>query len=191
MISHILRGTLGRDGLVVSLEGATQIVAHSALSNKGEEALVALGDGSLLSLHEVNGWPLGKAPRATLLAGGEAVAVPTPWLAYRLTDATAPDPSGCFWVVNYQWSGDRALRPTRDALTERWGTGASHKGALVVERLVTWCLQGDAVLEANRPPILLELGPEPRNWEGVVRFDEGLLLVTDRHPQTLLGYVPL
>jgi len=31
-----------------------------------------------------------------------------------------------------------------------------------------------------------------RNWEGIVRLgDVGLLLATDRYPETILAYVPL
>jgi len=45
----------------------------------------------------------------------------------------------------------------------------------------------------DTPPIQLELidDDHSRNWEGVVRLDGiGFLLMTDTHPETILGFVP-
>ena len=45
----------------------------------------------------------------------------------------------------------------------------------------------------DRPPVELVLLDEvvARNWEGIVRWaDEGVLVVTDRFPTTLLAFVP-
>jgi hypothetical protein len=62
-----------------------------------------------------------------------------------------------------------------------------------VERLVELKQMPRAIVRTATPPLYLELANTPRNWEGVVRFDDdtrrGFLLVSDRHPTTLLAYV--
>ena len=46
------------------------------------------------------------------------------------------------------------------------------------------------IVLTETPPIQLELGPESRNWEGLVRLeDRGFLLMTDKFPGTILGFV--
>ena len=42
-------------------------------------------------------------------------------------------------------------------------------------------------------PIQLELDKDsPRNWEGIVRIDDiGFLIATDKHPEMILGFVPV
>jgi len=44
----------------------------------------------------------------------------------------------------------------------------------------------------KQPPIQLKLinDDNSRNWEGIVRFgDEGFIIVTDKFPSTILGFV--
>jgi hypothetical protein len=44
----------------------------------------------------------------------------------------------------------------------------------------------------STPPIQLKMDQvEGRNWEGIVRLDKlGFLVVSDKHPRTILGFVP-
>jgi hypothetical protein len=114
-------------------------------------------------------------------------------LEYRLTDATASDGQGRFWVSNYFFPGDLAILPMADPLAEQFGRGPSHATASVVERLVELRLpdgQGRIALSGT-PPVQLRLaeGQVPRNWEGIARLDgRGFLLVTDRYPETILAF---
>ena len=64
---------------------------------------------------------------------------------------------------------------------------------LPVARLLEFELTETGIELADRPPIQLELHPlELRNWEGIVRLeDRGFLLVTDKFPETILGFVPI
>jgi hypothetical protein len=43
------------------------------------------------------------------------------------------------------------------------------------------------------PPIQMELtSDDARNWEGLVRLDErGFLIMTDKFPETILGFVTM
>jgi hypothetical protein len=114
-----------------------------------------------------------------------------PTLEYRLTDATALDADGRFWVINYFYPEDRdLLRPGVDSLALRYGRGASHR-ASSVERLVEFRYAPSGVTRTETPPIWLRLDPQTaRNWEGLARFRDGFLLATDRFPATILAYVP-
>ena len=79
-------------------------------------------------------------------------------------------------------------------LDAEWGVGTSHAEFEQVERLVEMQLSDDAVTIVPAPPIQLELvdAETSRNWEGIVRLDDrGFLLVTDKYPETVLGFVPL
>jgi hypothetical protein len=49
------------------------------------------------------------------------------------------------------------------------------------------------ISSTSRAPIQLELREDgrARNWEGLVRLDQrGFLLMTDKYPETILGFVP-
>jgi hypothetical protein len=51
----------------------------------------------------------------------------------------------------------------------------------------------DGITLTKTPPIQLQLEfrSAPRNWEGLARLDGlGFLLVTDKFPETLFGFVP-
>ncbi len=162
--------------------------------NLAYEALVAMGEPEALALHEANGAPNDRPVAFAIWESGrpterlDIVPLPGPPLEYRVTDATAADGAGRFWVTNYFWPGE-AWTPGADALVLRHGQGATHRRSSAVERLVELRFDGERVVVTETPPIPLELGPEPRNWEGVARFGEGFLLVTDKHPETILAYV--
>jgi hypothetical protein len=60
-----------------------------------------------------------------------------------------------------------------------------------VERLVQYRYTDRGIRRTDRPPIWFELDEDAaRNWEGLVRFEEGFLVATDRFPRTILAYLP-
>jgi hypothetical protein len=101
------------------------------------------------------------------------------------------DENGRFWVINYFYPGDIVLQTDNDplvALQQGWGT--THLAYDQVERLVELQMSADGISLTETPPILLQLpSDEARNWEGIVRFNDGFLLATDKFPQTILAYV--
>ena len=83
-------------------------------------------------------------------------------------------------------------------VSAQWGTGATHAQYEQVERLVEMQIVDATTIElVDRPPLQLQLTAEwdndgARNWEGLVRLDDlGFVVVTDRFPNTILGFVPL
>ncbi|BFM09466.1 hypothetical protein [Halioxenophilus aromaticivorans] len=170
-------------------------LSQTKIANKGNEALVITEQG-LLSLHEVNsadlqitGKPQALLVEKSLRSIGKVPMVDVP---YRITDATAASDDGKFWVINYLWAGDVSIQRDHDAFWQEYGQGASHAKSKHVERLIELQWTGTEVTTTGRAPInLLLTERNGRNWEGIVRFEDvGFLMVTDKHPGTMLGYVP-
>ena len=170
------------------------IKSQSGIENKGEEALIVYRD-HLVSLHEVSDKRIVPFPKANLidLVSGEQSSISIPHLPYRLTDATKVDSEGRFWVINYQYSGDKFAREAVDPLATQFGEGESHQRFYNTERLVEYRFEDGQIKRTNKAPIQLKMmKPEGRNWEGIARLDNlGFLIATDKHPETLFGFIPI
>ncbi len=168
------------------------VESQSGMINKGDEAILLAGE-QLISLHEINDPSKVEQPMGNRVhtKSGEQSQIPFSHLPYRLTDATAVDKRSRFWVINYKYSGDKFSRNVPDPLAQRYGLGRTHKQYYNAERLIEYRVTEQAISRTNRAPIQLELpGKEGRNWEGIERLENmGFLLVTDKHPKTILGFV--
>ncbi len=116
-----------------------------------------------------------------------------PHIPYRITDVTELDSEGRFWAINYNFPKNTRLQTNNDPVTARYGKGATHAVRGGVERLIEFRYEDGGIKLVDQPPIQLRLLPKHlRNWEGIVRVnDEGFLLITDKYPTTILGFVPL
>lgn len=174
---------------------STRMLSFTNIPNKGNESLL-ITDQGLLNLHEVNSQRLQRsgAPQALLLNNQlqttQTVAMAD--IPYRVTDASALDSNNRFWVINYLWSGDLFIQQDDDEFWQQYGQGKSHASSKNVERLIELQWTGTEIQRTDRAPLNLALVTSTgRNWEGLARLDDlGFLLVTDKHPKTLLGYVP-
>jgi hypothetical protein len=192
----LVTGRIAPDLSVLKLEPSPQaaLPLPAEVSNAGFEALV-VGEDRVLALYEANGANVNPAPAAvsftrSLVPSGK-LALPS--IEHRTTDATSLDAAGRFWVMNYSFPGtSAAYKPAPDPLMARYGSGPTHAKKPQVERLIELQVRPDGIVLTDRPPLQLQLSDEAaRNWEGVVRLDErGFLLVTDKFPRTLLGFVP-
>ncbi len=195
MEGHVLRGTVapGLQSIRVHTATAQALPSQASLRNMSYEALTLHGD-TVLTLFEANGARVNEAPQSYRFSDAlePAGSIPFPTLEYRLTDATALDDRGRFWVTNYLYPGERdLLDPGPDSLALRFGTGATHQTSDVVERIVEYRYTPDGIRRTDTPPIWLKLGGGTgRNWEGLVRFGDGFLVATDKFPSTILAYVP-
>ena len=190
---YVLIGTLESDLTEFAVE-PTQRAESLALANspnKADEAIL-LTDEQIVSIYEVSGQQLTPEPRMHTfdydLMPRPSIAFPN--IEYRITDATALDENNRFWVINYFFSGDRDLLPERDPLTIRYGRGTTHRQYQSVERLIELAYTDSGIRLTSTPPIQLELTDAGRNWEGIVRLDnDGFLIITDKFPETILGFV--
>ncbi|NMB86790.1 MAG: hypothetical protein GYA17_00430 [Chloroflexi bacterium] len=193
MAGYLVAGDVGQDLDEIRLDPAKleRIDSQNGMFNMSEEALLAMGD-ELVTLFEANGAEVNPAPQAhrfsqDLQPLGE---LPFPNLDYRITDATAPDGEDRFWVTNYLHPEDMPLVPEWQRQLDR--RTVDRVRISPVERLVEFQRTADAIVRTDAPLLNLELEGErvARNWEGIVRLDgRGFLLVTDKVPRTILGFV--
>ena len=166
------------------------------IPNVAEESLLVDGR-RILTFSEANGRRCNPAPRAKIFDDeiNYVGSIPFPNIEYRVTDATALDDAGRFWVVNYFFPPEAGkLQVDRDGEIDRFGLPDDQDPRHGVERLLELRLTDDDRIERTEtPPIWLQRRADGtcRNWEAVVRLDDrGFLLMTDKYPGTLLGYVP-
>lgn len=199
MLGYLVSGTVSEDGNQITLDPGQRapIPAQAVLTNMTDESLIIDGD-RIVTIYEANGANVNPDAVANLFSRDVEKLDPIPLtnLDYRITDATALDDQRRFWAINYFWPGDEKLEPANpEALAARFGQGASHTTTDQVERLVEFQIDDDEILLSDTPPMQLNLLPAgvARNWEGIVRLQDGdvdgFLLVTDKFPVTILGYV--
>jgi hypothetical protein len=193
MQGYLLSGQVLGDceTFLLDAESPLPIAPQADLRNMSDESLV-LYQERIYSLYEANGQPVNASPVAHVFTLDLMPLNPIPLepLPYRITDATTPDAEGLFWVINYFYPGDTHLATAADPVAAAFGLGENHLLADQVERLVALQIQEDGLVWAGVPPIYLSLdGDTARNWEGIVAFQGGFLLVTDTFPETILAFV--
>jgi len=193
MVGYLAMGNVMDDctQLVIDPSQVVSITPQANLDNMTDETLI-IYEGLIHTIYEANGLNVNPKPqvhRFSYELEPEAD-LPLVTVEYRITDATVPDEAGEFWAINYFYPGDTKLEPATDQIAREFGWGTSHMDAEQVERLVAFNIGAEGITLAGKPPIYLALdGDEARNWEGIVRFEEGFLVVTDKFPTTILAYV--
>jgi hypothetical protein len=195
MLGYVVRGEVVGDLEAIRLEPETvqPIEPRARVENMTDEALLIAGD-EVLTFYEANGARVNPIPvvHRFSLDLRPLGTLPLDPLEYRITDATALDLSNRFWVTNFFVPIDWRLIAFSDPVASRWGIGATHQRALIVERLVELEWTEDRLRRVDRAPLYLHLDAlDPRNWEGIARLEgRGLLIVTDKNPDTILAFVP-
>jgi hypothetical protein len=193
MMGYLVSGQVSSDCSQIILDSQTmaELVPQADLSNMTDETILLFED-NLYTIYEANGANVNSAPVAheftfSLIAEGD---VSLPNIEYRLTDATTVAADGSFWAINYFYPGDTKLKPAEDQIALDFGIGLTHQSTEQVERLIEMQITDEGIQLMDVTPIYLTLtSDESNNWEGLVRFDDGFLLVTDEYPTTILGYV--
>lgn len=193
MMGYLVAGEVDEEctNFVIDPDTLIEIPPQADLKNMSDETLVVYED-LVYSIYEANGANVNPDPTAHVFNESleDITQIPLPNIEYRITDATTADENGEFWAINYFFPGDQKLEPAPDPIASEHGLGDTHRGAAQVERLVAFEILDDQIVLADQAPIYLELaGVLSRNWEGIVRFGDGFLLVTDFFPRTIFGYV--
>ena len=194
MMGYLVSGSVSSDLKEIRIDTSHLVKIQPAIQmdNRTDEAVVVMQD-KLLTFFEINGADLNPRPAAHVFGFDLSPkgTIPFPQLEYRVTDATlAPD--GGIWVINYVAPKDSDVYPTTDPLAGKYGQGEYPDKNRQVERLVKLNLSDEGLTLADQPPLQIPLINSPRNWEGLVLLDDrGFLLVTDKSPGTMLGFVSL
>lgn len=194
MMGYLVKGAVEENcrGVKLDPETLVPLPPQADISNMSHETLVFF-DERLFVIFEANGVNINPNSEAHVFDQSLKVhsTIPMPTVEYRITDAAVPDETGAFWAINYFFSGDASdLKPGVDQVAIEYGIGRSHRDAEPVERLVKFLIDDSGVHLVDQAPIYLELmAGDSRNWEGLVQFRDGFLLVTDKFPTTILAYV--
>lgn len=195
MSAFLVKGEMKEGGKILSIQSntLTEIPLPVQLSNMAHEAMVRVGE-DLIVIYEANGAQVNAKPVAYKhsLDLSMTQEIPLESIEYRITDATEIDDQGRFWVTNYFWNGEKdLLRPKVDDYHVKFGKGLTHSQYPGVERLVQLELRDSKIYRSNMAPIDLVQENTGKNWEGIVRLgNHGFLIATDKHPKTLLAFIP-
>ncbi|MFN8446403.1 MAG: hypothetical protein U0175_36770 [Caldilineaceae bacterium] len=178
--------------LTIDTTEPTVIEPQASIRNMSDESLLIAGQ-SILTFYEVNGETLNANPVAHRFGFDLQPQTPIPFahIDYRITDVTSLDSRNRFWAINYFFPGDTFLARDDEPLELQYGLGTTHRAYNHVERLVEFQYSEQGITRVDQPPIYLQLSAIQHNWEGLARLDQrGFLLVTDKFPGTILGFVP-
>lgn len=196
MRAYLIKGTMAPDlsSLTLDARNLIKIDRQAELGNKSDEALL-VAENQIVTFYEANGVEVNESPIAHLFNTDLSAAGTTsfPNIPYRVTDVTRLDENGRFWAINYNFPGSEDVQTDNDPLAQTYGEGTTHAQSDKVERLVEFQYTADGIIMVEQAPIQLQLlaSDDSRNWEGIVRLDDqGFLLVTDKFPTTILGFVP-
>lgn len=190
MASYLVSGTLTDSILRIDASSLRSISQPANVDNKGHESMVLYND-SPMPLYEWNRYSEDNSNSFAVLVDSEIQQIDFPVIPYRMTDATALDENGNFWVISYHFPSSDTARvddyPYNNYLEE-----GSHAIYEQIESLIELQINEDgSTTWIDKAPLFLELEADPRNWEGLARLPErnGFLLMTDKFPDTQLAFI--
>ena len=109
----------------------------------------------------------------------EKIAFPN--IEYRITDATCVDSSGKFFAINYFYPGEFGLLKPNLKKEEK---------DKAIEQILEFQILDDKIIRTARQPKIISKGisKSGHNWEGIVKLNDGFLIITDMFPKTILAY---
>lgn len=192
--SLLVMGVIDSINKTISLnkESLTKDPSELFIHNISDESILFHND-KIIPIYEVFGKNKNSNPQVSVFNDKLQFIkkIPFPNIEYRITDVTSVDDTGNFWAINYFYPRDfKKLNPAKDELFLKHGIGKSHINYEQVERLVEFKILEDKIVINDSEPIYIELQEnESRNWEGIVRFDDGFIIATDKYPSTILAYL--
>lgn len=194
MQGYLISGYINPDLSSIHLDTTklTPIQPQAASENHTDESMLVF-DNQIVTFYEVNGEGIVAEPEAHVFdfALNPLETISMTNIEYRLTD-TALSTNNEFWGINYFFSGDTELSTTLDSIVDTYGMGKTQSESDHIERLVKFNFSKQGITLADSPPIPFVLTEDARNWEGLAILDDrGFLVITDTHPDTIFGFVPL
>ena len=192
MTGWLVSGQMSADGnsLVLDTHLYSPIPVPGNIPNYASEA-ITIYKGELVTFYEANGKNVNNAPMAYRFDTGLNYMgnFPFPHIEYRITDASAVDSSGRFWLMNYYYPGEkRKLNPADDIFAANKATSTDH----TVERLIHMKFKDNQIMVADSSTLEMASSiKNGNNWEGVARLgNKGFLVITDEYPETILAFIP-
>ncbi len=184
--TYAVKAVLNRDHkqLIFDESSLTKLNPPVTIDNASYESLLLYGN-RLYFGYEGNGVNINSEPYvlSTDLNFNNQKRVNIQNLEYRLTDFTSAKNNNEIYAINYHWINDtEKYNPGLDQIT---GIDLSQIG---VERFVPMKITSKGFIPDIKRHVL-DLQYKGRNWEGVEYLGDGLLIVTDKYPTSILMYV--
>lgn len=194
MLGYLAKGRISPDleALTLDTTSPVAIAPQTDNDNMSEESLFAT-DQAVGTIYELNGTGVNDFPVAHLF-DFDLTPVGTPGfpnIDFRITDSTDLDQEDRFWAINYFYPvGDNWLQAF-ELENENVDEGRPHQQWVGMGRLIEFQFSQSGITLTDSSPIQLEmLLSDVHNWEGLARYDEkGFLMVSDKEPDTVLGFV--
>ncbi len=190
--SYLVKGKIFPDENTIRLDAQTlaELPEVTHIRNIGYETVVKFGD-KMIAVNELNGKNNWTSPKAfEHNANLQPVkSYKLPHIEYRITDATYCE-GNFFWAINYFWPGDfEEINPAADEIAKKYGIGEHQSTTKGIERILKFKVSSDSVTVASKPIYILPSAEGSTNWEGIAKFDEGFILISDSYPRTRLVFV--
>jgi hypothetical protein len=196
MKGYLITGIIEPDLSQIRLEPPTltQIPLQAQIFNSSYETILFSGD-QVITIAEANGAEINPTSVAYAFDSSTLthMEIDFPNIEYRLTDASAIDQNGLFWVTNVYFPIEFWFYVSSDPIADEFGQGSTHARNLSVERMIELQYIGGIVTLADSQPVQLELIADlnTRNWEALALLNDlGFLVMTDTYPETILGFIP-
>ncbi len=181
MGAKLVRGKLV-DGEIYIDEYFVSLPMPKTYPNMGYESMAIYNDRIIL-FHEINSKQLN--PESAILCYDFDLKpvenIPMPETQFRLTDMTEVIDNQ-FWAINFFWNGER-----------KWFQEYCKKEQVndSFMQLLSYNLTAQKVVQ-NPSEIIIDMPDnQAYNFEGLVRYKSGFLIITDKYPRTVFGLVSI
>lgn len=192
MMGYIISGKISLDSTEIRLDSSKIVSIPPAvqLDNRTDEALIYYKN-RLYTFFEANGKNITPHPVAHIfdLNLNSLETISFPQLEYRVTDA-AIGSNNEIWIINQASSKDIDILPLYSSETAAPTSGTETNNLNQSTRLVKLEFTNNGFVLSESPPIQIKPSDTYHNWEGLAVLDDrGFLLVTDKSPDTILGFI--
>ncbi len=190
--TYLVSGIYNQSENSIRLDSATltELPQQTDIRNYGYETIVKC-NGAVIAINELNGVNNVNSPEAFVYSSNlqNAGFLRMQHIEYRITDATNCE-GNYFWAINYFWPGDtQEINPGEDFIALKYGIGAHQTLKQGIERILKFEVRKDSVVVASAPIYIEPENSESSNWEGIAKYKDGFILVTDTYPRTRLVFV--
>lgn len=193
--AYLLKGRFfsKENKIIVNTENKTTLKTSYKIKNLGFETLTIFNN-KLIAIEEINGKNIVANPKVKVFDFDLKLIdeYEFPNIEYRITDATAVDSEGVFYVTNYFYPGERdEIKPAEDSLIYKYGIGKTHQTNEYLERIIELKIVGKKII-INSPPYYLKMDDysEGRNWEGIEMLDKNIFILSaDYYPKSIFSII--
>ncbi len=192
--SYLVAGNIASDLSSITLDAnrVVEVPIQPSAAQRIYSSLLISGE-NILALPQLSGAAVNSTPVIQRFDKNLNILEPQSisGIEYLTTDASMPETTGRFWVLNKFAPGDSGAINGLDPLAQLYGEGLTHQVFDQVERLVAFQVGSTGASLAAVQPYQLELSSRaPRNWQGLTELGQaGFFIVSNQSSGTLLVFI--